>query len=253
MIVVCSNCTAHLEVANAKAPLGLFTESCPNCRSDPQVPVYETAAALLANWGSEPTVPAPTVSLDSSTVGSDPYLKSMPAIGKGEIAQLLTGLLQQSLTESAKDRGGPDSETPEQRRAIVCVEAAYRDVTERKLRDSGYKVFTAIDAAQIFERIRALAIDVVILDPDFGQAEQGTAFIERETGMLQPAKRRRIFFVHLSASARTADSHQAFLKDVNLIVNVRDIEALPKILESVRRDFNDLYRDFNKAPNLSAS
>lgn len=247
MIVVCSNCTAHLEVANAKAPLGLFTASCPSCQSNPQVPVDETTAALLAGWRFEPTAPTPAFSL-----GSDPYLKSMPAIGKGEIAQLLTGLLQQSLTESAKDRGGPDSEASEQRRAIICVEAAYRDVTEHKLRESGYEVFTAFDAAQVFERIRASAIDVVILDPDFGQAEQGTAFIERETGMLQPAKRRRIFFVHLSASARTADSHQAFLKDVNLIVNTRDIEALPKILESARRDFNDLYRDFNKAPNISA-
>lgn len=250
MIVVCSNCTAHLEVANANSPLGLFTASCPSCQSDPQVPLDETAAALLAGWRFEPTAPTPPFGLGSSTLGSDPYFKSMPAIGKGEIAQLLTGL-QQSLTESARGRGGPDSEAPEQRRAIICVEAAYRDVIEHKLSESGYEVFAAFDAAQVFERIRASATDVVILDPDFGQAEQGTAFIERETGMLQPAKRRRIFFVHLSASARTADSHQAFLKDVNLIVNTRDIEALPKILESARRDFNDLYRDFNKAPNIT--
>lgn len=251
MIVVCSNCTAHLEVANTKAPPGLFTASCPSCQSDPQVPVDEMAAALLAGWRFESTAPTPALSFDSSTLGSDPYLKSMPATGKGEIAQLLTGLLQQSLTDSAKDRGRLDSEAPEQRRAIVCIEAAYRDVTERKLRESGYEVFVAIDVARVFERIRASAIDVVILDPDFGQAEQGTAFVERETGMLQPAKRRRIFFVHLSASARTADSHQAFLKDVNLIVNTRDIEALPRILESARRAYNDLYRDFNKAPNIS--
>lgn len=250
MIVVCSNCTTRLEVGRAKVPPGLFTASCPNCQPDQSVSA--DAGDDAAGWRFEPTASIQGFDLNPHPSGSDWHPGSMPAAERSGVAQLLTTLLQQSLTDTAINRGALESPSPGRGRAIVCVEAAHRDVTERKLRESGYEVVAAFDAAQVFEQVRALTIDVVILDPEFSQAEQGTAFIERETGMLQPAKRRRIFFVHLSASARTADSHQAFLKDVNLVVNTKDIEALPTIIDNARRDFNDLYRDFNKALDTAA-
>ena len=88
--------------------------------------------------------------------------------------------------------------------------------------------------------------------PDFDPVEQGAAFVTSEINALRPAKRRRLLFVHLSPTARTLDSHAAFVQNVNLVVNTADIDNLPQVLERALRDFNDLYRDFNAALNVAA-
>jgi hypothetical protein len=74
----------------------------------------------------------------------------------------------------------------------------------------------------------------------------------REINVLRPAQRRRLFFVLLSPSLRTMDAHAAFLSNVNTVVNLTDIEELPRILEVALREFNELYRDFYTASGLTA-
>ncbi|HEV2765051.1 MAG TPA: hypothetical protein VGV38_18865, partial [Pyrinomonadaceae bacterium] len=75
--------------------------------------------------------------------------------------------------------------------------------------------------------------------------------VTAEVGALRPSHRRRLFLVHLSASERTGDQHAAFLNNCNLILNTADAEDAPRVLERSFRELNDLYRDFNKALNLS--
>ena len=48
------------------------------------------------------------------------------------------------------------------------------------------------------------------------------------------------------------DAHAAFLSNVNTVVNITDIEELPRILEVALREFNELYRDFYTASGLTA-
>ena len=48
------------------------------------------------------------------------------------------------------------------------------------------------------------------------------------------------------------DAHAAFLSNVNLVVNVADLDELHRIMEVTLREFNELYRDFNLAFNLTA-
>jgi len=43
------------------------------------------------------------------------------------------------------------------------------------------------------------------------------------------------------------NAHEAFLRNLNLIVNTNDIPQLPLILNRALRDFNDLYHYMNKA------
>jgi response regulator RpfG family c-di-GMP phosphodiesterase len=115
----------------------------------------------------------------------------------------------------------------------------------RSLAEIGYQVFVAEDTRQAVERMRENQLDVVIVDPRFDASEQGAVFVSREVNILRPAQRRRLFFVLLSASLRTMDSHSAFLNNVNAVVNVSDIAELPPLLEHRLRDFNELYKDFN--------
>jgi hypothetical protein len=76
--------------------------------------------------------------------------------------------------------------------------------------------------------------------------------VVREINVLRPPQRRRLFFVLVSPSLRTMDAHAAFLNNVNAVVNVSDIESLPRILEVSFREYNELYRELNQALNLSA-
>ena len=47
-------------------------------------------------------------------------------------------------------------------------------------------------------------------------------------------------------------SHAAFLGNVNLAVNVADVDELHRIMDVALREYNELYRDFNAAFNLTA-
>jgi DNA-binding response OmpR family regulator len=140
----------------------------------------------------------------------------------------------------------------DQRKALVCTAETYRDTVARRLTQNGYQVFVAEDTRQAVETMRANKMDVVLLEPQFDPAEQGSAFVIREINVLRPPQRRRIFFVLLSPSLRTMDAHAAFLSNVNLVVNLADVDELQRIMEVALREYNELYRDFNAAFNLTA-
>jgi hypothetical protein len=100
--------------------------------------------------------------------------------------------------------------------------------------------------------MRANKMDVVLLEPQFDPTEQGSAFVIREINVLRPPQRRRLFFILLSPSLRTMDAHAAFLSNVNAVVNIADVEELPRIMEVGLREYNELYRDFYSASGLTA-
>jgi len=77
-------------------------------------------------------------------------------------------------------------------------------------------------------------------------------FVIREINILRPPQRRRLFFVLISPSLRTMDAHAAFLNNVNAVVNVADLEELQRIMEVALREYNELYREFYGAFNLTA-
>ena len=138
------------------------------------------------------------------------------------------------------------------RKALICASETYREGVARKLTDSGFQVYVAEDTRQAVETMRASKMDVVMLEPQFDPAEQGSVFVIREINVLRPAQRRRLFFVLLSPSLRTMDAHAAFLNNVNAIVNLSDLEELPRIMDIALREFNELYREFYSAFSLTA-
>jgi hypothetical protein len=94
-------------------------------------------------------------------------------------------------------------------------------------------------------------MDIIILDPNFEPVEQGATHVSNEINAMRPAARRRTFLVHFSAAGRTLDQHAAFVSNVNLLVNHSDIEQMPRALERSLRDYNELYRDLNRALNVA--
>jgi CheY-like chemotaxis protein len=132
------------------------------------------------------------------------------------------------------------------------VPEANRESVARGLSENGYQVFVAEDTRQAVDRMREHGLDVVLLDSRFDPSEQGAIFVTREVNILRPAQRRRLFFVLISPSLRTMDPHAAFLTNVNGIVNVNEVEELPKLLERRIREYNEIYREFNIALGIPA-
>jgi len=140
----------------------------------------------------------------------------------------------------------------DKRKALVCTSEPYRELVARKLAAVGCQVFVAEDTRQAVETMRANKMDVVLLEPQFDPAEQGSVFVIREINVLRPPQRRRLFFVLLTPSLRTMDAHAAFLNNVNAIVNVTDIEELSRVMEVALREYNELYREFYSKFGLTA-
>ncbi|HEY6188959.1 MAG TPA: zinc-ribbon domain-containing protein [Pyrinomonadaceae bacterium] len=264
MIVVCSQCTTRLQLDDAKLPSRPFTIRCPKCQNviNAQPPVANAGEqGTPASSGStvlepprykQPT-PAPAYNPEpSDEPGEVEAYAQAPAVNTGDMMQMLAALLQRGMPEKEVQAGGTRLAW-ERRRALVCVTEAHRDAVARSLAADNYQVFVADDTTQAIERMREDHMHVVILEPSFDAVEQGAAFVTREVSIMRPAERRRLFFVHLLASARTLDAHAAFVNNVNLVINPADLEILPQALERAQRDFNELYRDFNNIFRATAA
>lgn len=254
MIIVCQNCTCRFRIDDGKVPSGSFTVACPKCQttvSSSATPNASESSAMAV--GKSPATshprfqrakPAPLFRMDS---GADEKLSSAPAesssIGANELALSLISLLKPEKI----DRVSPVRPAWARRRVLVCTASEYRERIACSLTENDYEVFVAEDTQQAVERMRESHLDVVILDQSFDPQEQGMAFVNREVQVLRPVQRRRVFFVSLEASKRTMDAHAAFLQNVNAVVNLNELDELPRILERLIREFNELYKDFNAA------
>ena len=253
MIIVCQKCSTRLQIDDEKSPQRPFNVRCPKCNntvsSGPANPATEQSALAV---GGSPATEHPRFEQSTARAYAPATVTATNGNGTSndETLRMLVDLLSKS--------SGNNTENPharpswDKRKALLCTSEPYRELVARKLSDSGCQVFVAEETRQAVETMRANKMDVVLLEPQFDAAEQGSAFVIREINVLRPPQRRRLFFVLLSPSLRTMDAHAAFLSNVNAVVNVTDIEELPRILEVALREFNELYREFYTASGLTA-
>ena len=261
MVIICQQCSARLQLDDTKIPARSFTVRCPKCQhminAQPPAQGDEQGALGLSDSATgtshsrfDRPRPAPAYKLDEEA-DADAATNGATA-GADDAAQLLASILQRALGTAT---GEASQSAPRRafghRRALICAEAEHRFAVARALVENGYEAYVAEDTTQAIERMREDQMDVVLLDPHFDQQEQGAAFIRREVAALRPAARRRLFFVHLSPDVRSGDSHMAFINHANLTVNPAEIEEMPYVLERAIRNFNELYKDFNRAVQVA--
>jgi len=249
MILVCQKCSTRLQVDDEKSPQRPFNVRCPKCNntvsSGPATPPAEQSALAL---GGSPATEHQR--FDKATARAYEPVTATETLPNEDSVRMLVDLLSKSTVRE------PDNPTArpswDKRKALVCTSEAHRDSIARKLTQTGYQVYVAEDTRQAVETMRANKMDVVLLEPQFDPAEQGSVFVIREINILRPPQRRRLFFVLISPSLRTMDAHAAFLNNVNAVVNVADLEELQRIMEVALREYNELYREFYGAFNLTA-
>jgi predicted Zn finger-like uncharacterized protein len=251
MIIVCPKCTTRLQIDDEKSPTRPFNVRCPKCNSTvssgPASPATEQSALAV---GGSPSTDHPRFEQSTARV----YESSPTAPGatpaNDETVRMLFDLLSKGTSASPENPHARP--TWDKRKALVCTSEPYRDLVASKLSEVGCQVFVAEDTRQAVETMRANKMDVVLLEPQFDPAEQGSVFVIREINVLRPPQRRRLFFVLLTPSLRTMDAHAAFLNNVNAIVNVTDIEELSRVMEVALREYNELYREFYSKFGLTA-
>ena len=254
MIIVCQKCASRLQVDETKVASKPFTIRCPKCNANVEAgstnSVVEQGAAALGNSPAtgnprrDQPKPAPLYQLDQTPN------EAGATASTDKLAELLSALVSQPAAIATHTPTARPSWNP--RKVLVCIPEENRELVARSLAEAGYQTFVAEDTRQAVERMRENQLDVVVLDSKFDPVEQGNVFVTREVNILRPAQRRRLFFVLVSASLRTMDSHAAFLHNVNAVINVKEVEELPALLEHRLRDYNELYKEFNGVLMLPA-
>jgi PleD family two-component response regulator len=142
----------------------------------------------------------------------------------------------------------PDSEE-KPRRILLCL-GQKTDEVANVLAKAGYKVYVAQTPAQANERLRDGKTEIVIFSQDFAADLGGAAVIQQKANSMYSSERRRMFLISLEDGGTTMNAHDAFLRNLNLIVNTSDLKQLPLILNRAIGDYNDLYNYFNRSAGL---
>jgi len=238
MIIRCDNCSVSLQLDESKIPGGNFSVRCPRCQNllrvqkDASGRGLSTVEQLAANKPAAAAGNTPGFAVKESEHQINNALRS------------LMGALQ-----SNKAGLDDDDETWKPRRILLCLGRKVEE-TAQLLAKSGYRVYVAQTPAQANERLREGKTEILIFSPDFAPEMGGAAVLQQKANAMYSSERRRLFLISLEDEGTTMNAHDAFLRNLNLVVNTNDIAQLPLILNRALGDYNDLYNYFNKASDL---
>ncbi len=228
-----------MQLDESKIPGKAFTVKCPRCQNLIQVKTDQDGVSTVDQLATNP--PAPAVD------GANEFVRKESEVQiNGALRTLLTALQSEGKALDMKD----DSDV-KPRRVLVCM-GAKREVVAKTLVSSGYKVYVAQTPAQANERLREGKTEVLLFSPDFAADFGGAAILQQKLNSMAAADRRRLFLVSIEEGGTTMNAHEAFLRNLNLIVNADDVEQLPLILNRALDDFNDLYFYYNRAAGAEA-
>ena len=240
MIIRCDNCSVSLQLDEGKIPNTNFTVRCPRCQNLIRVAPGAKNASPVQQM--KENAPAPAIEEGKQEFAAKE--------NEFQINSAMRSLLAALQTEN-KVAEMDDEKTEKPRRVLLCL-GEKRDSTAKALIDAGFKVYLAQTPAQANERLREGKTEILVFSPDFAPDFGGAASLQQKVNMMPAAERRRLFFVSVEDGGTTLSAHDAFLRNINLIVNSNDVSQFPLILNRALRDFNEIYRHYNEALGAAA-
>src|SRR3569623_418892 len=208
MIIRCDNCSVSLQLDESKIPSGKFSVRCPRCQNLLRVDKSASAVDQLAENKAAPVgAESPDFKAKEQDLEINNALKS----------------LMSALTVNQKAANMSDDEEEEKPRRILLCLGARQDETARLLAKSGYKVYVAQTPAQANERLREGKTEILIFSPDFAPDLGGAAIIQQRANAMYSSERRRLYLISLEEQGTTMNAMDAFLRNLNLIVNTADL------------------------------
>ena len=241
MIIRCDNCSVSLQLDESKIPSGNFSVRCPRCQNllrvqkDASGRGLSTVEQLAANQ-------AAAVAEEGGT--------DFAAKESGMQINNALRTLMQALQADKNTFSSDEEENEKPRRILLCL-GQHADETAKILAKAGYKVYVAQTPAQANERLRDGKTELLIFSPDFAPEMGGAAVIQQKANAMYSSDRRRLFLISLEDVGTTMNAHDAFLRNLNLIVNSNDLAQLPLILSRTVGDYNDLYSNYSKATGVA--
>ena len=245
MVIRCDNCSVSLQLDESKIPGGNFTVRCPRCQN--LIRVQKNADGKDGSASVQQLAanqPAPAVGDNAQQFAA----KESEMQINGALRALLSALQKDSQTVAVQ--ADDDDEETKPRRVLLCL-GQHRDAVGKILSESNYKVYLAQTPAQANERLREGKVNVLLLAPDFAPDFGGAAILQQKINAMPPFERRQLYVVSIEDGGTTMNAHEAFLRNLNLVVNVKDLAQLPLILKRSLRDFNELYHYYNRAAELA--
>jgi predicted Zn finger-like uncharacterized protein len=239
MIIRCDNCSVSLQLDESKIPEGNFSVRCPKCQNLLRVQKDASGKGL----STVDQLAASNAAAQAGGNGADFAAKETDF----QINNALRSLMNALKTDPGAAAEPESGEKP--RRVLLCL-GAKADESAKLLAKSGYKVYVAESPAQANERLRDGKTEILIFSPDFAPDLGGAAVIQQKANAMFSSERRRLYLISLEDAGVTMNAHDAFLRNLNLIVNNNDLPQLPLILSRAVADFNDLYMHFNRASDL---
>ena len=237
MIIRCDNCSVSLQLDEGKIPTQNFTVRCPRCQNLIRVQKGAKGNGSATVQQLEANQPAPAV-----VEGAQQFSAKESEFQINSAMRSLLSALQKEKTNLDTD----DEKSDKPRRVLLCL-GQKRDEVGKALVDAGFKVYVAQTPAQANERMREGKTEILIFSPDFAAEFGGAAILQQKVNAMYSSERRRLFLISLEDAGTTMNAHDAFLRNLNLIVNTSDIPQLPLIMNRALRDFNELYHYLNRA------
>lgn len=236
MIIRCDNCSVSLQLDESKIPGGNFSVRCPRCQNLLRVQKDASGRGLS------------TVEQLAASQPAAPTADGASDFAARETEAQINNAMRSLLTALQHDKGAIVEEEEEKlRRVLLCLGPKYQERTAKTLAEAGYKVYIAQTPAQANERLREGKTELLMFSPDFAADMGGAAIIQQKANAMYSSERRRLFLISLEDNGTTMNAHDAFLRNLNLIVNSNDVEQLPLILNRALGDYNDLYHFYYRA------
>ena len=238
MVITCSTCSKSLQIDEKKATSERFSIRCPKCQNVISIDLKNSATSAMVeqrrDWDTSPAIP-----FQKNTKSPE---ESANLIDNTNLEPLLTAVLGQQMNALTNIKNNDVH-----RRVLLCLGPERSKATAKLLDEAGYSVFLADNPTQATEKIRDAEVDIVIFSPDFAIKLSGASALLQTINALRMEERRRLFVVLIEENLRTFDTHAAFMRNLNLIVQTNDLNRLPSILQRALRNFNEIYRYFNHA------
>jgi len=240
MIIRCDNCSVSLQLDESKIPSGNFSVRCPRCQNLLRVQKDASGKGLSTVEQLEAS--------QAAAATADGAADFAAKENDFQINNALKSLMAALQTDKAVAATEDDEMKP--RRVLLCL-GERADEAAKLLAKAGYKVYVAQTPAQANERLRDGKTEILVFSPDFAAEMGGATMIQQKANSMYSSERRRLYLASLEDGGVTMNAHDAFLRNLNLVVNTRDIAQLPLILNRAVGDHNELYHHFNKASALA--
>jgi hypothetical protein len=131
--------------------------------------------------------------------------------------------------------------------ALVCVDhQQYQKMVVPQLIDMGYKVHLGLFEEDVLLKLKTYSYNVVVIYENFKGSSPENNPILRAMVKRPGAERRQHFLVLLSNQFPTNDATSAFVRSVDLIVNIADLANFKPVLRRGVSQYRELYSSFHE-------